>query len=258
MKRLHIKVKPLARPVRIALCALAAALLFLAVYAVSGYPAFSPEGALRRAERRALISMRGEILAEVPQMLYNDNQTRFLLVEYGEAAASFYGVAQDAPLKLGWGARGSDVFYLFPKSAGGATVAAYPGYPPFRSFEDELLWIAAFDDFPQAVRAELSFTLVPSDSLGFPDAAPVSYALSSEREYAGIFLFSLAAPEENLENSSTSYVLQRLAECVDPWSAPVRASTFAGGVLPTATVVFYDAAGNAIATVETQFAEALV
>ena len=223
MKRLRIKVKPLARPVRIALCALAAALLFLAAYAVSGYPAFSPEGALRRAERRALISMRGEIL-----------------------------------LKLGWGAHSSNVFYLFPKSTGGATVAAYPGYPPFRSFEDELLWIAAFDDFPQAVRAELSFTLVPSDSLGFPDAAPVSYALSSEREYAGIFLFSLAAPEENLKNSSTSYVLQRLAECVDPWSAQVRASTFAGGVLPAATVVFYDVAGNAIATVETQFAEALV
>ena len=122
-------------------------------------------------------------------MLYNDNQTRFLLVEYGEAAAGFYGGCAGRPAQLGWGARGSDVFYLFPKSAGRATVAAYPGYPPFRSFEDELLWIAAFDDFPQAVRAELSFTLVPSDSLGFPDAAPVSYALSSDGSMLGYSCF---------------------------------------------------------------------
>ena len=76
MKRIHVKPKPLPRIVRIALCVLAAAVLLFAVYAVSGYPAFSPEQALRRAERRALISMRGEVLASEPQMLYNGNATR--------------------------------------------------------------------------------------------------------------------------------------------------------------------------------------
>lgn len=59
MKRIHVKPKPLPRIVRIALCVLAAAVLLFVVYAVSGYPACSPEQALRRAERRALISMRG-------------------------------------------------------------------------------------------------------------------------------------------------------------------------------------------------------
>ena len=63
MKRIHVKPKPLPRIVRIVLCVLAAAVLLFAVYAVSGYPACSPEQALRRAERRALISMRGEVLA---------------------------------------------------------------------------------------------------------------------------------------------------------------------------------------------------
>ena len=92
MKRIHVKPKPLPRIVRIALCVLAAAVLLFVVYAVSGYPACSPEQALRRAERRALISMRGEVLASKPQMLYNGNATRLLAVEYGDVAAGFYGV----------------------------------------------------------------------------------------------------------------------------------------------------------------------
>lgn len=104
MKRIHVKPKPLPRIVRIALCVLAAAVLLFVVYAVSGYPACSPEQALRRAERRALISMRGEVLASKPQMLYNGNATRLLAVEYGDVAAGFYGVSQNGPLRLGWGA----------------------------------------------------------------------------------------------------------------------------------------------------------
>ena len=104
MKRIHVKPKPLPRIARIALCVLAAAVLLFVVYAVSGYPAFSPEQALRRAERRALISMHGEVLASEPQMLYNSNNTRLLAVEYCDVAAGFYGVSQNGPLRLGWGA----------------------------------------------------------------------------------------------------------------------------------------------------------
>ena len=164
MKRIHVKPKPLPRIVRIALCVLAAAVLLFAVYAVSGYPACSPEQALRRAERRALISMRGEVLASEPQMLYNGNATRLLAVEYGDVAAGFYGVSQNGPLRLGWGAgSGSgDSLHLFPKSADGVTVAACPGYPRYMGFPEETLIIAAFDDVPEAVRAELSFTLAPN------------------------------------------------------------------------------------------------
>lgn len=104
MKRIHVKPKPLPRIVRIALCVLAAAVLLFAVYAVSGYPAFSPEQALRRAERRALISMRGEVLASEPQMLYNGNATRLLAVEYGDVAAGFTAFRKTA--RCGWaGAR---------------------------------------------------------------------------------------------------------------------------------------------------------
>lgn len=260
MKRIHVKPKPLPRIVRIALCVLAAAVLLFVVYAVSDYPACSPEQALRRAERRALISMRGEVLACEPQMLYNGNATRLLAVEYGDVAAGFYGVSQNGPLRLGWGAEsgGGDSLYLFPKSADGVTVAACPGYPRYMGFPEETLIIAAFDDVPEAVRAELSFTLAPNASLGYPDAAPVSYALSAERKQEGVFLFSLATPEEADKQSSANYLLERLAECVDPWSAQLIPGTFADGAPPVATVVFYDASGNAVATIETAFARALV
>ncbi len=260
MKRIHVKPKPLPRIARIALCVLAAAVLLFVVYAVSGYPAFSPEQALRRAERRALISMHGEVLACEPQMLYNSNNTRLLAVEYGDVAAGFYGVSQNGPLRLGWGAEsgGGNFLYLFPKSADGVTVAACPGYPRYMGFPEETLVIAAFDDVPEAVRAELSFTLAPSASLGYPDAAPISYALSAEREHEGVFLFSLATPEEANGNASAKYLLERLAECVDPWSAQIILGTFADGAPPVATVVFYDASGNAVATIETAFARALV
>jgi hypothetical protein len=260
MKRIHVKPKPLPRIARIALCVLAAAVLLFVVYAVSGYPAFSPEQALRRAERRALISMHGEVLACEPQMLYNSNNTRLLAVEYGDVAAGFYGISQNGPLRLGWGAEsgGGNFLYLFPKSADGVTVAACPGYPRYMGFPEETLVIAAFDDVPEAVRAELSFTLAPSASLGYPDAAPISYALSAEREHEGVFLFSLATPEEADKQSSANYLLERLAECVDPWSAQLILGTFADGAPPVATVVFYDASGNAVATIETAFARALV
>ena len=73
-----------------------------------------------------------------------------------------------------------------------------------------------------------------------------------------MFLFSLATPEEADKQSSANYLLERLAECVDPWSARLIPGTFADGAPPVATVVFYDASGNAVATIETAFARALV
>lgn len=213
---------------------------FLVVYAVSATP-LAPRNRLCAGRNgRALISMRGEVLASKPQMLYNGNATRLLAVEYGDVAAGFYGVSQNGPLRLGWGAgSGSGNFlYLFPKSADGVTVAACPGYPRYMGFQEETLIIAAFDDVPEAVRAELSFTLAPNASLGYPDAAPVSYALSAEREQEGVFLFSLATPEEADKQSSANYLLERLAECVDPWSAQLIPGTFADGAPPLQRLCF--------------------
>ncbi len=257
MKRIHVILKPLPRIWRIALCVLAAAMLLFAVYTVSGYPAFSPEQALRRAERRALISVHGEVLSSEPQILYNNNKARLLVVEYGNAAAGFYGVSQDSPLKLGWGAHNTDCLYLFPKSADGVTVAACPGYPRYMAFSEGTLVIAAFDNCPEAVRAELCFTLTPSASFCYPDAVPISYALSAEREHEGVFLFLLETPADLEENSPAQYALQCLSECVDPWSAQIIPGTFDGG-MPSATVTFYDDSGNMVASVKTKFAQALV
>lgn len=237
MKR--IRIKPLPRGWRVALCSLAAAVLLFTAYVVSGYPAFSPEQALRRAERRALIGLHGNVLATEPQMLLNSSKTQLLIVEYGDAAGAFYDVSQNSPLKTLWGTSGSDVLYLFPKAPGGTTVAACPGYPRYLGYPEETLLIAVFDAYPQATRAELSFTLAPKPTAEADTPAVYPFQLEAARETAGLFLFSLSAPESTDEEvvMQNSYVFVSLAELCSSWYKSTITQMFADARIP-ATVRF--------------------
>lgn len=257
MKR-AAKRKPLPRPWRIVLCLLACLVLLCFAWFAEGMPALSAESALRRAERQALVPMDGEILANVPHRSYNRDNARLLAVEYGDAAAGFFcAVRNNGFPNAGWNARYDGAYYLAPKSQAGATVMAFPGAPSYAGYGQEALLIAVFDEYSAAVRAELTFTLVLAEWLGFGDAGPHTYALEAEREHRGAFFFLLEEQSPS-ESSLTAerYALESLANLADPWGRSNN-GVFAGGI-PVATVAFYDAAGNVIATVETEFARALV
>lgn len=267
MKRVA-KRKPLPHPWRIALCLLACLALLCFAWFAESMPAFSVESALRRAERQALVPMDGEILANVPHRSYSRDNARLIAVEYGDAAAGFFcAVRNNGFPNAGWNARYDGAYYLAPKSQAGATVMAYPGYPRFDAFSvnGETLTIAVFDAFPQAVRAELSFTLTCNDAYNpGGDMFSRAYALEAAREFDGLFLFALEATQvdelgllDDYAVPPENYAFQFLSQLLDPWNSTSAADYFTGGA-PAAAITFYDAAGNVIATVETEFARALV
>lgn len=261
MKRVA-KRKPLPRPWRIALCLLACLALLCFAWFAEGMPAFSVESALRRAERQALVP-EGGLLAAVDSAALpgafssaNGGVYRLLACEYGTEAVALYAAPQDGPFGT-WEAHNSGAYYIVGKSPSSTTVMAFPGAPSYAGYGQEALLIAVFDEYSAAVRAELTFTLVLAEWLGFGDAGPHTYALEAEREHRGAFFFLLEEQSPS-ESSLTAerYALESLANLADPWGRSNN-GVFAGGI-PVATVAFYDAAGNVIATVETEFARALV
>ncbi len=254
----RFKIPSLPRLARLILCLFACILLLLFAYFMGGMPAFSPEAALRRAERRALIGMQGELLGEKASAIsLNGDDTRLLAVSYGSRAAAIFGTARDSFFGAGWSAHDNGAFYIVPKSEDGATVMAYPGYPSYiPSFGDPLV-LAVFHDFPGAVRAELTLTVETVSSYTDFSAA---YALEAQQEHEGVFFFIIHnnedADETEFINSSETYALWALSKLADPVNASSTLH-FKDGKVP-ASLVFYGEDGSVIAAVETEVATALL
>ena len=258
MKKLfsRIKANPPKRGWRIAAALLLAAVLLFFTCTMAGWPALSPEHALRRAERRALIGMEGDVVFETGGMRYNMSESRILAVEYGNRAAAFFGVSRDGLLSSGWDRTPySNIYCLFPKDPSGLTVAAFPGYPRYLGFPEEAVLIGLFHDVDGAASAELTFTLT-----GTPFGLDFlrTYTLLSVKQGDGFFLFALT--NESLgEGAHADYVespdypaILDLCERIDPSPSYISEDDIA------ARVRFFDAAGNEIGGGETVFARALL
>ncbi|MBQ7114022.1 MAG: hypothetical protein IJO10_07265 [Clostridia bacterium] len=254
MKKLfsRIKANPPKRGWRIAAALLLTAVLLFFTCTMAGWPALSPEHALRRAERRALIGMEGDVVFETGGMRYNMNATCTLAVRYGNRAAALFGVSQDGPLKLGWDRNSTgSAYYVFPQDQRGITVAAFTGYPRYMGFPEEAMFIGLFHDMEGADSAELSFTLTGEP---FGTDFLCDYTLSSVDAGDGFFLFafSSAATDEDFVESPDYHPIRDLAGRIDPWTYSQRGDDIA------ARVRFFDAAGNEIGGGETVFARALL
>lgn len=252
----HIKANPPKRGWRIAIALSLSAILIFFAFVMAGCPAFSPEHALRRAERRALIGMEGDVVFKTGGMRYNMSETCILAVEYGNRAAAFFGVSRDGPFKSGWDRNSTgSIYYIFPQDPSGITVAAFTGYPRYMGFPEETVFIGLFHNMERAASAELSFTLT-GEPFGIDFVS--DYTLSSVEKGDGFFLFNLSngadpeGPYASFVESPDYHPIRDLTRRIDPWSYSQEGDDIA------AHVRFFDAAGNEIAGGETVFARALL
>ncbi len=248
----HIKANPPKRGWRIAGALLLTGCIIFFCFMLAGWPAFSPEHALRRAERRALIGTEGDVVFKTGGMRYNMSETCILAVEYGNRAAALFGVSRDGPFKSGWDRNSTgSVYYIFPQDPSGITVAAFTGYPRYMGFPEETVFIGLFHNMERAASAELSFTLT-GEPFGIDFVC--DYTLPSLDTGDGFFLFAFAsaAKDEDFVESPDYHPIRDLTRRIDPWSYSQEGDDIA------AHVRFFDAAGNEIAGGETVFARALL
>ena len=167
-RRLPVKLRACVNLVSIGLC-------LVLIYIFLGSPAFTVEMAYRRAEKANLVGP-GSILATLePQ----GQAYSHLVLAQGDTGVMLY--AWDR-----WNRDQREFVYI--ETDGPLTLAAAPG--------QELLWLQThatlplylFDDYPEAVRAELDLTL-SGEYEG--DWYTKTYPLTARREGEGYFAFLL-------------------------------------------------------------------
>ncbi|HHX74884.1 MAG TPA: hypothetical protein GX699_08275 [Firmicutes bacterium] len=205
---------------------LSAVTVFL-IYIFLGAPAFSPEQAFRREEKRHFVGP-AEILAVID--VDNEHYNKLIIADDGDAVILYpvYDLGR--------------IYYR--KKAGDATVLAAPTYGGFPTETKQAL-IVLFTEIPHAQRAVLELSLhAELNGLRYEG----SYLLEAEREHKEFFLFTLSpvAPEYYAQAELYAiHLLQRKTDDRSPCS----------GTFP-ARISFYDANGRLIAERERSFASA--
>lgn len=174
----------LKRPYRIWFLILAISLVLLMLYTFSGSPSLTIEPQFRRAEKAHLVGP-SEILG------YTELETDLrgghwnMLIAEDSEGVTFYCYGYSDPSKI----RGAELIYR--KKTGDLTVLSAP-YPQDDRTESTIaaLPIFLFDEYPEALRAELDITLSTTYK---GESFEKTYQLSSVREQPGYFQFSLSA-----------------------------------------------------------------
>ena len=182
--------------------ALLAAAVFL-FYLFRGAPPFTDEELFRRKERQNLLGP-SEVLSIID---WNDIYYDRLVV----AQSSFGCVLM--PVYSG---RTTREGVCYKEKTGGVTLMVAPG-DVFWQREGMSLWLIAFDDAPDAVRAEITLTL------SYEEFAPNiletlsesryegDVILSSDRVHSGFFLFRFAFDNDNERDYLELQAIQNLA-----------------------------------------------
>ena len=170
------------RRVKIAVTLLALFLAGSALYIFIGCPAFTPEQRYRRLEKAHMVGP-ARIIDNMELVPYN--YLNLILADDGDGII-FYLYADFR--------HGTEAFYYREKT-GDLTVLAAPNLRYFTSQEFEAeLPIFLFDNYPEAQRAQLQFTL--SETLN-DVYFEKEYILDSIREESGLFRFDLHAESNN-------------------------------------------------------------
>ncbi|MGM9522338.1 MAG: hypothetical protein ACI3VB_07670 [Oscillospiraceae bacterium] len=214
------------------LCLIAA--LGFGAWLLKGAPPLSETMALRRAETSHLIGP-GEILARV--VTPSGDYPSIIAVDEGECVALFTtkerGTASSAQRRL-----------YYREKTGGVTLMAEPlNGTPFN--DEDLLFIFAFDEFPEAVRAVLEIGITYDYDGAVYDQ---TFLTESLREYEGLFLFCIEKLRLEEYDMGDHYTLEDYAFSELASTCQVFISTDA--VFP-ANVRFYGEDGGLLAEEET-------
>ena len=150
-------------------------LLFsLGLYILLGCPPFTPEQQFRRVEKANLVGP--AMILGTEEISHAGNYQ--LIVAEEKDAVILYSFSADYP---------EDDTFVYRKKAGDTTVLAVSTNQVSWYYDDEAaLNLVVFDEFPQAVRAELDFSLsAVVNDLPFEK----DYSLSADRRNEGYFLF---------------------------------------------------------------------
>ncbi len=221
--------------------------LLCAGYYAEGMPSLTPEMAYRRAERRALIGS-GKILGSIAVENWKP-YTRIVAGEYGDAAAALFAVHRDSALGSGWGAYEGGALYLAPKEEG-VTVIAAPAFTPYFSSDEEAVYLAAFDDCPEAERAKMELHV--SGKAGEESFAQI-YSMQSLRQNEGVFFFVLRLTQPEPESGTTAEMeaFRAIATSCAPRTVFYLPEEFDQERFPI-RLTFYDGGGNVLAVEETE------
>ncbi len=173
----------LPRPLRVLLLLTGIALTCFFIYIFLDSPTFTDEQRYRRAEKANLVGPAKILdIQELPELKRNDYD-RIVIADDGDGIIMYlWNTEHDYYEKL-----------VYRKKIGDVTIYAAPIVNVFydwHDFEEIIVPIYAFDNFPNAVRAELDLTLEIFE-VGEPHI--YHYSLESVREKSGFFCFFIYA-----------------------------------------------------------------
>lgn len=214
---------------------LAVPVLCFLIYCFLGCPPISAEQEFRRMEKTNLVGP--SVILETVEQTYNAACETLIIAQTGEGIC-FYRHCESHPS-----------LFDYREKTGDITVLASPGCGMNSDFDNDFPYIPVyiFDDYPQAVRAELELDIsnpaYPTNHLYGQDPNPVvldkHYSLEARREGDGFFRFDIVIPKEDPEAQLHRYALDYLV-FVCHGSAAADAS------IP-ATVRLYDEIGQLVA-----------
>lgn len=212
-------------------------------YVFAGLPTFSLEGAFRRAERSALVGP-AEILGTV-SVDERFGYTRLLLAEEEE------GVTLYCHDGLSGRVTSMEGRLIHRKKTGRVTVLAAPTQGGFLwTIEEYELPVILFDDFPEAVRAELDLCVYADYK---DEEFTRKYLLSAKRENPGFFTFRIHCMGGVQVAGAQGYAMMALCELAmadksyltTAFPAAVRLYDAAGALLHEETLVLRSPSGEA-------------
>lgn len=199
--------RTISRPLRVLLLLVGTALTCFFIYVFLGSPTFTDEQRYRRAEKANLVGPAKILdIQELPELKRNDYD-RIIIADDGDGIIMYlWNTEQKFYEKL-----------AYRKKAGDVTVYAAPIVDIFYDwddFEEVILPVYAFDNFPNAIRAELDLTLEIWETVVEP---PIyHYKLESTREKSGFlcFLIDIGKPSNSLSKEE-GYALYSITALTD-------------------------------------------
>lgn len=172
------------RPLRVLIQAIGIIDCLLAVYTYVGAPVFSTEALFRRYEKSHMVGP-SVILGDTPLETGFDSYQRMLIAEQEDGILFF---CYDHVEK-------EDPALIYRKKTGDITIigAPYPTKARTRMIKSQYP-VFVFDDYPDAVRAELEITLT---SQYFGESFEKTYTMESRRQNDGYFQFILGTTNRN-------------------------------------------------------------
>lgn len=236
MKRRNESRKRILRSLRAVINLIFTALVLLAFYISVGSPAFTPKQQFRREEKANLVGP-ATILNTISLESYTGYDFEKLIIGTSEAGVTLFCYNYYS-WRDGHSLKEND--FIYRKKMEDVTVLSVPNSmaSKYLFYYDIIkIPVVVFDDFPDAVRAELQIELYSVDAT---EPFREEYTLSANRTKKGYFLFTLAISNQEKSYGPIDAVSRLINLCDDKLSGSNT------GVEIPATVRFFDKANTLI------------